>query len=424
MDDGHSSNPVITIIIMLILVSFSAFFSATETAFSTVNRTRLKSMANQGNKKAKAALKLCENFDTLLSTTLVGNNIVNIYLASLATLFFVSLMGEIGSTISTIVITIVVLIFGEITPKSMAKENAEKVVLAFTPALSVFHKLFTPINWLFYKWKQFISKVFKTSGEQSVITDNELITIIDEATDLGGFNVEEGDLIKNAIEFADLRVTDILTPRTQVKAVQMNEDNDDVLSAFAESEYSRLPVYDENLDDIIGVLHFKDFINHVMKGSKLLKDILQSPIFVTPNMKIHDLLQMLQKEKRHLVFVADEYGGTMGIVTMEDILEELVGDILDETDDSNEFITKLDENTYLINTFAELEDVFDYLNIDDDTDANTVGGWINDKLNAIPKAGDSFETDDVIVLVTEADMYRAIEIKLTLKNQPNKDQTD
>ena len=414
MDDGHSS--ILTIVIMFVLVMFSAFFSAAETAFSTVNRTKLKSMANQGNKRAKAALELCENFDTLLSTTLVGNNIVNIYLASISTLFFISLVGEIGSSISTIVITIVVLVFGEISPKSMAKENAERVVLAITPAMGFFQKLFTPINWVFSKWKQLMAKVFKTSSEQSIITDNELITIIDEATDQGGLNIEEGDLIKNAIEFADLRVVDILTPRTQLKAIQKNDNNDDVLEAFAESEYSRLPVYDENLDDIIGVLHFNYFITHVMHENKPLQDYVQAPIFVTINMKIHNLLQMLQKEKRHLVFVADEYGGTMGIVTMEDILEELVGEILDETDDQNEFITKLDESTYLINTFAELEDLFKHLDIYDNTEANTVSGWINEKLHAIPKVGDSFETEQINVLVTKADIYRAMEIRLTIKN--------
>ena len=398
MDDGHSIG---TILIMLLLVVLSAGFSAAETAFTSLNKNRLKVMEKQGNRRAKQALKLFDNYSSLLSTVLVGNNIVNITLAGMSTLLFIDLMGPNGSTVSTIVITIIVLVFCEVSPKSFAKERAESVALALTPALIFLNKLFYPINWLFEKWKLLLSRKIKHETLPLGTTDDEILSILDEATDQGSIDSIESDLLRNAIEFNDRRISDILVPRTQIKAINRDASIEEITEVFMESEFSRLPVYDENLDDIIGVLHYN----------------IQPVLFVAPGRRIHDVLQTLQKNKRHIAIVTDEYGGTMGLITMEDILEELVGEIFDETDEVDELISKIDEKTYIVSTSVELDDFFEYFGIAEESDSNTLSGWINEKLNAIPKVGDRFETDKISVLVIQADVNRAIQAKITKKSQ-------
>lgn len=414
MDDGHSIG---TILIMLLLVVLSAGFSAAETAFTSLNKNRLKVMEKQGNRRAKQALKLFDNYSSLLSTVLVGNNIVNITLAGMSTLLFIDLIGPNGSTVSTIVITIIVLVFCEVSPKSFAKERAESVALALTPALIFLNKLFYPINWLFEKWKLLLSRKIKHETLPLGTTDDEILSILDEATDQGSIDSIESDLIRNAIEFNDRRISDILVPRTQIKAINRDASIEEITEVFMESEFSRLPVYDENLDDIIGVLHYKDFMSHVRIQHESVIDNIQPVLFVAPGRRIHDVLQTLQKNKRHIAIVTDEYGGTMGLITMEDILEELVGEIFDETDEVDELISKIDEKTYIVSTSVELDDFFEYFGIAEESDSNTLSGWINEKLNAIPKVGDRFETDKISVLVIQADVNRAIQAKITKKSQ-------
>lgn len=414
MDDGHSIG---TILIMLLLVVLSAGFSAAETAFTSLNKNRLKVMEKQGNRRAKQTLKLFDNYSSLLSTVLVGNNIVNITLAGMSTLLFIEFMGPKGSTVSTIVITIIVLVFCEVSPKSFAKERAESVALALTPALIFLNKLFYPINWLFEKWKLLLSRKIKHETLPLGTTDDEILSILDEATDQGSIDSIESDLIRNAIEFNDRRISDILVPRTQIKAINRDASIEEITEVFMESEFSRLPVYDENLDDIIGVLHYKDFMSHVRIQHESVIDNIQPVLFVAPGRRIHDVLQTLQKNKRHIAIVTDEYGGTMGLITMEDILEELVGEIFDETDEVDELISKIDEKTYIVSTSVELDDFFDYFGIVEESDSNTLSGWINEKLNAIPKVGDRFETDKISVLVIQADVNRAIQAKITKKSQ-------
>lgn len=414
MDDGHSIG---TILIMLLLVVLSAGFSAAETAFTSLNKNRLKVMEKQGNRRAKQALKLFDNYNTLLSTVLVGNNIVNITLAGMSTMLFIGFMGPKGSTVSTIVITIIVLVFCEVSPKSFAKERAESVALALTPAIIFLNKLFYPINWLFEKWKILLSKKIKHETLPLGTTDDEILSILDEATDQGSIDSVESDLIRNAIEFNDRRISDILVPRTQIKAVNKDASIEEITEVFMESEFSRLPVYEENLDDIIGVLHYKDFMSHVRIQHENVIDNIQPVLFVAPGRRIHDVLQTLQKTKRHIAIVTDEYGGTMGLITMEDILEELVGEIFDETDEVDELISKIDEKTYIVSTSVELDDFFEYFGITEESDSNTLSGWINEKLNAIPKVGDKFETDKISVLVIQADVNRAIQVKITKKSQ-------
>ena len=334
------------IIFLVILIMFSAFFSATETAFSSINKIRMKNMANNGDKKAAAVLELNEKYDKLISTILIGNNIVNITASSVATVLFLAYFPKNGATISTVITTIVVLIFGEITPKSIAKDFPEKFAMTVVPFVKVLCIILSPINFVFSAWKSLVSKVF-VSDENRGLTEEELLTMVEEAQDDGGINDEEGELIRNAIEFNDIQVSDVHTPRVDVVAVDENDSREEIDRVFCESNFTRLPVYKDTIDNIIGVINQKDFYNsNKFKGN--IKDIMSKPLYVIPNMKISELLQKLQTNKTHIAVITDEYGGTVGIVTLEDILEELVGEIWDEHDEIVEDFTKTGENEYRV----------------------------------------------------------------------------
>lgn len=380
------------LILMAVCLVLSAFFSATETAFSSLNRTRMKSMAEHGDKRAEATLALAERYDELLSTILVGNNVVNIALSSLGTLFFVAMMGTAGAGVSTAVITVVVLIFGEISPKSLAKESPEKFAMLVTPIIGMLVALLKPINWLFSQWKKLLRKLIKTEAETG-FTSDELMTIVEEAKQEGGMNAEESELLKSAIEFHDLDVGDILTPRVRVEGVELSSTPNEAADQFEQSGYSRLPVYEETLDHIVGVIHQKDFYNRMRKGNSFhLADIMKKPVYVPSSAKISDTLKLLQKTQIQMAVVADEYGGTEGIVTMEDILEELVGEIWDEHDEVEEPFRFSDNGrSCTVLGSADPEELFERLGIEDETEASTVSGWVMEKTEKIPQEGDSFE---------------------------------
>ena len=401
------------IILMVVLVALSAFFSSTETAFSSLNRTRLKNMADHGDKRAERTLGLAERYDELLSTILVGNNVVNIALSSIATLFFVQLMGNGGVGVSTAVITVVVLIFGEISPKSLAKESPERFAMLVSPIISLLIALLKPINWLFAQWKKLLRMVIKTEEETGFTTD-ELMTIVEEAEQEGGMDAEETELLKSAIEFHDLDVGDILTPRVRVEGVEISSTPSEAADLFEQSGYSRLPVYEETLDHIVGVIHQKDFHNRLRKGNSFhLGDIMKKPVYVPVSAKISDTLKLLQKNQIQMAVVADEYGGTEGIVTMEDILEELVGEIWDEHDEVEEPFRFSDNGrTCTVLGSADPEELFEKLGIEDETEASTVSGWVMEKTEKIPQAGDSFEFDGWKATVLKADDRYVQEIQL------------
>ena len=382
----------IQIVLMLVLVALSAFFSATETAFSSLNRTRLKSMADKGDKRAAAALALEEKYDNLLSTILVGNNIVNIALASIGTVFFVALVGSNGVSLSTAVITVVVLIFGEITPKSLAKEMPERFAMLVTPVIRLLMALLKPVNWLFSQWKLLLHKLFKFE-EEPAVTSDELLTIVEEAEQEGGMDAEESELLKSAIEFHDLDVDDILTPRVRVEGVPVDATVKETADQFEASGYSRLPVYEETLDHIVGVLHQKDFFMRARKDHNFtISEIMKKPVHVPSGAKISDTLRLLQRTQSQMAIVADEYGGTEGIVSMEDILEELVGEIWDEHDEVEEpFRLSEDGSLCRVLGSADPEEMFEKLSIEDETEASTVSGWVMEKTEKIPQAGDEFD---------------------------------
>ena len=395
----------ILILSLIALVALSAFFSASETAYTSLNRARLKSMASEGNRRAEKALRLSEDYDRLLSGILVGNNIVNILSASLATVLFVRLLGGAGVSVSTAAMTVVVLMFGEIAPKSIAKERPERIALAFYPALRAVLWLLTPITFLARCWQRLIFRVFKPSDDRG-ITEEELITIVEEAESGGEIDEHESELIRSAIEFGDLTAEDILTPRVNLTAVSAEASSEEVARAFEESGRSRLPVYEESIDNIVGILHEKDFYR--LRDDKPLREMMTAPLCVVPSTQLGVLLKLLQRTKNHLAVVVDEYGGVVGIVTMEDILEELVGEIWDEHDEVVEDIVQLSENRWHVLGGASLEDLRELFPIGEDFDSVTVNGWVLEVLGHFPNPGDTFEYEGLKVTVEKV-AHRRVE---------------
>ena len=393
------------LVLIFALLVLSAFFSATETAFSSLNKTRLKSLAEHGNKKADRALNLADRYDSLLSTILVGNNIVNIAMAAIGTLLFTELLNnaDTGATVSTAVITIVVLIFGEVTPKSLAKEEPEKFAMHVTPVIGALMKVLTPVNWLFAKWKTFLGHFFKNKEDRR-LTQDELITMVEEVEQEGVLDKEESELVRSAIEFRDQEVGDILTPRVKIDGVALDETTEEVENVFLKTGYSRLPVYEDTLDNIVGVLHQKDFYRALKQsGNVNLSEIMKEPVYVPEATGIDDLLRQMQKEKVQLAVVTDEYGGTAGIVTMEDILEELVGEIWDEHDEIEESCKKISDTSWQIRGDADAEDFAERFSLSIETEAATVGGWVMEHEERVPDPGDSFLFGAWRISVLEAD---------------------
>jgi len=412
-----------TIIILILLVFLSAFFSATETAFSSVNKIRLKYLANNGNKRALKTLNLAEDFNPLLNTVLVGNNIVNILSASIATIIFVNYFKNNGVAISTVVMTVVVLIFGEITPKTLAKSQPEKFAIAVTPLISFFMFILKPLTVIFNGISDVISSIFKTEDSDEFRSE-EFVTMVEEAQEDGDMDEDEADLITNAIEFNDQEVGKVFTPRVDVTSADINESLENIDKMFRESGYSRIPIYEESIDNIIGVLHEKDFYYLFYKEGKTnIKQILQKPIYTSEHVKISALLKQLQTSKSHMAVVLDEYGGTAGIITMEDVLEEIVGEIYDEHDEVIEFFKKIDDKTYIVNCDADIEDMFEYFDItsDEEYDFNTVSGFVIHNLDRIPLKGDNFTYKNLFVTVTNADEKSVNEVKITIIEDTNSD---
>ena len=418
------SSSLTMIVILILLVILSAYFSATETAFTSLNRIRLKSKADAGNRRAALALRLVDQYNNLLSTILVGNNIVNLSASSLATVFFTEgLRLQNGAVISTAVITIVVLVFGEVSPKSLAKEYPESFAMFSAPIMRILMFILTPVNILFSLLKKLLSKVFHKEGD-SGITEEELVTMVDQAESEGGLDQHESKLIRSAIEFNDMEVDEILTPRVDIVAVEDTDSMDDIAQAFAESGYSRLPVYHEDIDDIIGVIHEKDFHAARYRGQTDVKAITGPMLYTTGNTKISELLRILQREKAHMVIVVDEYGGTEGLVTLEDIVEELVGEIWDEHDEVIEEFKKQEDGSYLISCSADLTDLFDLFSIKGECDANTISGWVMEQIGRIPEEGDHFVSDGLDVTVTKVDHRRVLEIRVEVLPQPEEDKKE
>lgn len=401
-------NYPVYIIAMLACVIGSAYFSATETAFSSLNKTRIKTLAEDGHKRAKLVLKLSNDYDRLISTILIGNNIVNILAASLGTLMFVKLLGEdIGATVSTVVVTVVVLIFGEISPKSIAKDFPEKFAMFSAPIIQFLIWILTPLNFLFWLWKKFLSLFLKKKDDEK-LSQAELLMFVEEVQEGGSIDTNEGHLLRNAIEFGDLKAEDILTHRVDLEALPVDATPEEVAEKFENSKFSRLPVYEEDIDHIVGILHLKDFYGINGITTQPISEIMTPPLFIHRTEKISDLLKQLQTTKSHMAVVVDEYGGTLGIVTMEDILEELVGDIWDEHDDVLEDVRNIGYDTYRVNCSMSMDDFCQQFDIDARSESSTVNGWISEQLDKIPEKGDKFSYKNLDITVTDIDSHRPL----------------
>ena len=411
MDDGS----ITLLVALIVLIAFSAFFSASETAFSSLNQIRLKSRAEEGDTSAARVLAMAEKYDKLLSSILIGNNIVNIAAASIGTVLFTKLLGEErGATASTIVLTIVVLIFGEVTPKTLAKEMPETIATAVSPVLNLLLTLFTPLTWLFSQWKKLLGH-FVHSSESDTITEGELITMVSEAESDGELTDRESQLIRSAIEFDDVEVEEILTPRVDVVAVEDDISLEELAQTFAESGYSRLPVYHDTVDNIIGVVHEKDFYIARLKKTVTMEDLIAPTLYTTGSTQISQLLRTLREQHHHMAVVVDEYGGTEGIITLEDILEELVGEIWDEHDEATEDFRQQSDGSWLVSGSASVDDLYETLDLpeDEDIDSNTVNGLVQEKTHHLPKVGDHFQLNDYEGVVTRTARRRVTEVRFT-----------
>jgi len=409
-----------SIIVMVICLILSAYFSATETAFLSMNKTRLKVLADKGNKKARLALSLDEKYDRLISTILIGNNIVNITLSSVATVVFVSLLANygdasFGATVSTAVVTVLVLIFGEITPKSLAKDAADPFAMFSAPIINFIMKLLLPLSFIFGLWKKLTDRII-TSEEEEAMSQEELLTFLEEVEQDGGLDEEEGELLRNAVEFGDLAAKDILTHRMDLEAVSIDATTEEVAEAFTGSRFSRLLVYEDSIDRIVGVIHHKDFYHGLGVTEKPLSEIMSTPVLVHPTEKLDDLLRRLKAQKSHVSVVIDEYGGTLGIVTMEDILEELVGDIWDEHDEVEEpDFRSLDETHFTVDCTVSIEDFSEYFSVEIETESSSLGGWVMEQLERIPEAQDCFEYENLVVTVLSMDERRVDRVSVEVR---------
>lgn len=409
------------IIVMLVCIVMSAYFSATETAFSSLNQTRIKTLAEKGNKRAKLTLKLANDYDRLLSTILIGNNIVNISLASLGTLLFVQLMGDAGATVSTVVITVVVLIFGEISPKSIAKDFPEKFAMFSAPIIQTLIWILLPFNFLFSLWKKLLSKIFKSS-EDSKMSQEELLTLVEEVQQDGSIDQDEGNLLKNVIEFTDLKAEEILTHRVKLEGFRKDATKEEIAKIFSDTKFSRLLVYEDDLDHVVGVLHQKDFYTEEGITDKSIDELISPPIFIPQNTKISDLLKSLQTNQSHIAVVVNEYGETLGIVTMEDILEELVGEIWDEHDEVIKNFTDICEGAYRVSCDVEMDEFCEFFDIEIESGSATLNGWISEQLAKIAEPGDAFSFGKLSVTVVSVDSHRARSVNVVVA--PDADDTD
>ena len=414
-------------IIIAVLVLLSAFCSASETAFTGAKLVRLKNMMEEGSKSAAIALKVIERYDKFLTTILIGNNIVNIATSSIATILCVNLFAEHGPVIATAATTVIVLIFGEIIPKTIAKGNAEKMCLIFCRIIWALMIIFTPISAIFLLLQKGVNKLFIRKNEVTV-TEQELMHIIDEIEGEGVLEKQESTLVRNALEFDETTAEQIMQPRVNVVAIDIYDSIETVSELFKSEAYTRLPVYEKSLDHIIGVISYRDFTQKVLEGEDFaLQDIVSDIMYIPSLMHISELLKKMQKEKEHIAVVVDQYGGTAGIVTMEDVLEELVGEIWDENDEISTPVRFIDEVTFNVSGEVSKVDFNRYfesqgMDYEIDGDFNTVGGWVLELFGRIPGKGDVIETDDFVITVETVEERRIGTLKFAIKPPKKEDE--
>ena len=418
----------LSIIAMVILVTLSGMFSATETSFTSVNKIKLKKMEEEGNKKATKALGLLEDYDKLLTTILVGNNLVNIMSSSLCTFIFTEAFGTKGVAMATVFMLVVILAVGEITPKSLAKASPEKFALFFTPFISFVGKLFTPVTLIFRKFSSTVNKRANNGEDVPTLTEEELMLMVDEIEGEGELEEAESDLIKSAIRFDDKCVSEILTPRVDIVGIEKNASMEEVKTIFIRSGFSRLPVYEDTVDKIIGVVYSKDFYEKYFRSADGgIQSIIRRVRFIPESTSVATALTEIQKSTVQMLVVIDDYGGTIGIVSLEDVLEELVGEIWDESDEieydiirdgDGSFVAKGDAN--INNLMEEIERKFDL----EEYDGSTIGGFIQYKLQRSPITGDTVSVDNIHMTVTSIRNRRIRYVRITVESLEETDPED
>ncbi|MCL2214902.1 MAG: hemolysin family protein [Treponema sp.] len=437
MNDSQSSY-IALVISLFVLLCLSTFFSSCEMSYSALNRIKLKHMAIK-SKRARLVLKMLETYDKLLSTVLIGNNIVNITASALAAALFISLLGPKGVSIATVIMTILVLVIGDISPKALAKETPELTALRNAPLLRFFIFVLTPINVLMSGWKRVLMKVFPSKTDRST-TEDELLTFVEEVRQEGAINIGEEQMIRQVIDFDDMKAYDIFTPRIDVAAVSVSASIEEIDRIFVKTGFSRLPVFNDRIDNITGIILLKDFYQKVMKGLKTTAQIIKPVVFITKTIKISKLLKTLQEKKAYMAVVVDEHGGTMGIVTIEDIVEELVGEIWDEHDSVVVPVKKTGDGGFIVlgnvNFIDMLNAITGYLNEDDalnvctdesfdrERDRNsfafdsppdtTVANWIVESLGRLPQSNEILVWNHLTIEVLKVIKQRVLEVKVTL----------
>ena len=426
-------NYPIYLLIIFICVVFSAFFSASEISFNAANKSRLKKSAEAGSSAAKLAYEIADNFTLSLSTILVGNNLANIAASTAATVLAIDLLGKnlesLASFLATLVLTLIVLIFGEIVPKVIGKKHADKIAKMVAFPIRALTYVLYPIVFAVTALAKGLSKIWgKESSENSpTVTEEELSTIIDTVEEEGVIDEDQSELLQSTLDFKDTTVEEIMTARINMIDIDIDDNIENIVQAIEESRYSRIPVYEGDIDNIIGVLYLNMYYRALAKHdgdySKIdIRSLLLRPKMMHKTMKLPAALSMMRKEKIHLAIVIDEFGGTLGIVSMEDILEEIVGEIWDEADEIISLIEKTGENTYDIYGEMNIDDFFDeieFVDNDFECEYSTVGGWAVEALDADPHVGDSFTYKNLCVIVTEMDEFRVV--KLTVLVTPEED---
>lgn len=409
---------MISLFILLLLLS--AFFSSAETAYSSANKIRLKSYADEGRRGAKKALHIVEHFDKTLSTILVGNNLVNIAAATISAQLATDIFGpSTGVFISTFVVTILVLIFGEILPKSFAKEYAEPFALRISTVLLFLIMIATPVTWVFLQIKKGMLLLVRNKEQSPSFTEEELKVMVELSEEEGVLNKNEKELVHRSLDFDDILVGEILKPRIDIIAVDINQSIEEIKNIFFQERYSRVPIYDGSIDNIIGILSERDFLTSLIKDEEVdLQKLIRDPLLVVESMKVSALLPELQKHKMHMAIVIDEFGGTSGLITMEDILEEIVGEIWDEHDEKVKLVKQIDTETYLFYAEYSLDDFVRFTNVElPDTSYHTLGGWLVEEFQRIPAKGDEFTYEHITLKVEETENRRIRKVKVML--QPN-----
>lgn len=409
--------------ILILLLALSAFFSSSETAFSSVNKIRLKNYVDEKRKGSKKALYITENFDKALSTILVGNNIVNIAAATISAKMANDMFGEsTGMIVNTVVVTTLVLIFGEILPKSFAKENAETFSLAISGVLFSLMKVLSPITFFFVKLKEWVSKLVRNNNVYPSVTEEEIKVMVELSQEEGIIDEKERDLVHRSLEFNEIVVGEVLTPRIDMVAVDVDQSIDEIKEVFLEERYSRIPVYEGTSDNIIGILYERDFFSYLVENKEVnVEELLRLPLYVVESTKISTLLPDLQRTKVHMAIVIDEFGGTSGLITMEDILEELVGEIWDEHEEKVKTITKVDDTTFKFNAEISLDDFFRYLKIEHPGNSfKSLGGWLVHEMERIPEQGEKIYYQNLEITIDKIENRRIRKLTVhTLEGNEN-----